>query len=194
MVHRNIRSTHSREILLRTLKSCSQKAVGLSDGCRSDYPMDHVLFKILQKRLRTEESCSQKSVGLSDDPSSDYPMRPLPLKICLRNCGASIQRAVGLSGGSGSDYPIRRIIRPTYTGLSDGFRQQRLHFWEGYKYPSTFLWTASSNRKVLTIAASSSSTEISQSLHPNSLFFGGLKEKHRIYNFTKPFFISPSFT
>jgi len=36
--------------------------------------------------------------------------------------------------------------------------------------------------------------EISQSLHPNLLIFGGLKEKARIYNFTKAFFISPSFT
>jgi hypothetical protein len=36
--------------------------------------------------------------------------------------------------------------------------------------------------------------EISQSLHPNSLILGGLKEKARIYIFTKRFFISPSFT
>jgi len=36
--------------------------------------------------------------------------------------------------------------------------------------------------------------KISQSLHPNSLIFGGLKEKARIYYFTKAFFISPSFT
>ena len=96
-----------------------------------------------------------------------------------------------------------RIIRCTRLGLSDpsdnlthlhrNIRRvflQRLHFWEGYKYPSTFLWTASSPRKDPTIVASSSSTEISQSLHPNSLIFGGLKEKAPIYNFTKPFFIS----
>jgi len=36
--------------------------------------------------------------------------------------------------------------------------------------------------------------DLSQFLQPNSLIFGGLKEKAPIYNFTKPFFISPSFT
>ena len=34
--------------------------------------------------------------------------------------------------------------------------------------------------------------KISQSLHPNSSIFGGLKEKARIYIFTEQFFISPS--
>ena len=149
------------------------------------------LIKVRQIRLRTEERFSQKTVGLSDDPSSDYPMRPLPLKIWLRTCGVSSQKDVGLSDASGSDYPTHRIIRPTYIGLSDGFRQQRLHFWEGYKYPSTFLWIASSNRKASTIVASSRNTQLSQSLHTNLLIFGGLKEKHRIYIFTKPFFIHP---
>ena len=52
----------------------------------------------------------------------------------------------------------------------------------------------SSPRKEDSIVASSSPSQISQSLHPNSLIFGGLKEKHQIYNFTKLFFISPSFT
>ena len=52
----------------------------------------------------------------------------------------------------------------------------------------------SSPRKEDSIVASSSPSQISQSLYPISLIFGGLKEKHRIYNFTKPFFISPSFT
>ena len=36
--------------------------------------------------------------------------------------------------------------------------------------------------------------DYSQSLQPKQLIFGGLKEKHLIYIFTKPFFISPSFT
>ena len=36
--------------------------------------------------------------------------------------------------------------------------------------------------------------KISQFLRPNSLIFGGLKEKTRIYIFTEQFFISPSFT
>ena len=71
---------------------------------------------------------------------------------------------------------------------------QRLHFWEGYKNPSTYLQQSSSPRIETHHCCKLKKHKISQSLHPILLIFGGLKEKARIYNFTKRFFISPSFT
>ena len=64
-------------------------------------------------------------------------------------------------------------------------------FWHPYIKTCSSPRTPARPEKEGSIVASSSPTQISQSLHPNSLIFGGLKEKHRIYNFTKPFFISP---
>ena len=78
---------------------------------------------------------------------------------------------------------------------------QRPDFLEGYIYPSPYLGPANScnslspplNSRSPPLKAKAQIEEISQSLHPNLLIFGGLKEKAKIYIFTNRFFISPSF-
>ena len=92
----------------------------------------------------------------------------------------------------GRKFCFGRIIRST--GISGPLFLQRAEFLEGYKYPSSYLQLRSSPRFLSPPLLQAHFFDISQSLHPNSLIFGGLKEKARIYIFTKQFFISPSFT
>ena len=91
------------------------------------------------------------------------------------------------SSGPRPEFPVHN------TGISGPALFQRPDFLEGYKYPSTYLGTLSSCNSLSSLKAKAQIEEISQFLHRNSLIFGGLKEKTRIYIFTKPFFISPSF-
>ena len=93
---------------------------------------------------------------------------------------------------AGSSGP-RPEVPVLYTGNSGPALFQRPDFLEGYLYPSTYLGTASSCNPLSSLKEKPQIEEISQSLHPNSLIFGGLKEKPPIYNFTNRFSISPSF-
>ena len=73
---------------------------------------------------------------------------------------------------------------------------QRPDFVKGFKYPFTYLWRATFytlSPPLMPSKLKAQIRKISQSLHPNSLILGGLKEKAPIYNSTEQFFISPSF-
>ena len=71
-------------------------------------------------------------------------------------------------------------------GVSALSELQRSYFGMGYKYPFPYLRKVGSPRTDFSIVASSAPTQISFSLHPNLLIFGGLKEKHQIYIPTNP--------
>ena len=83
---------------------------------------------------------------------------------------------------------------PVQTGDSDVSELKRLVFVGGYKYPHLVPHQLACPALKSTINELTQNLDLSQYLHPNSLIFGGLKEKAPIYIFTKPFFIPPSFT
>ena len=135
------------------------------------------------------------SLGHQAGPQAGQCRLPGQPPRCCPTCHSrSVSQSVHVGPEAGPQAGLRRLQdRPVTAALA--LKRSNGHFFGvEYKSISTYPWTASSPTFKSTINASSSSFKISQSHRPNLLIFAGLKEKTKIYIFTKRFFISLSFT
>jgi len=120
------------------------------------------------------------------------------LENLLRTRPETCRKVPGVSGPWKFPPPFPESPGAGVSGVKAGVSGvklgQRLFFRGGYIKGSSRTRTPARAFPIEDLKMSHQNLDISQSVHPNSLILGGLKEKAPIYNFTKPFFISPSFT